>query len=83
VGRTALSWQAGHCRAFALSRAPSISSSVVTIRAALTMFILPNGYYLVIKTDDLHFYSFGQTRYAMARFCTPSWHCGQAGSTRL
>jgi hypothetical protein len=44
---------------------------------------LPNGYDLMINTDDLHFSSSGQTRSAMARFCTPSWHCGQAGSTGM
>jgi hypothetical protein len=50
---------------------------------ALQSSNLPMGFDLVIKTDDLHFSSSGQTRCAMARFCTPCWHCGQAGSTGL
>jgi hypothetical protein len=51
--------------------------------SVLSIALLPKGYDLLIKTGDLHFSSSGQTRCAMARFCTPCWHCGQAGSTSL
>jgi hypothetical protein len=41
---------------------------------ALHSSTLTNGYDLMIKTDDVHFSSSGQTRSAIALFRTPSWH---------